>query len=240
MSEENKTQNTTAAGEDNPSGVDVAPGRERNANRNAASESEGRSSEETAPKQDSHAAVGADRPSDVPDESGADQGSAEETRDPLAEAQSEIAELKEAWARERADFQNFRKRTVTERQKARQDAHITLAHDILGVMDNLDRMLAMPVENPEVKNYVTGVEMIRQGFLDALAKYNIKPLSVADSPFDPNSMEAIAMENREDLETDMVLEVYQTGYYMELESGDRQVIRPARVKVGKAGAASPQ
>ncbi|MCB1306742.1 MAG: nucleotide exchange factor GrpE [Leptospiraceae bacterium] len=240
MSEENKTQNPTAAGEDNPSGVDVAPGRERNANRNATPDSESRSSEEAVPGQDSNATAGTEQEGSATAGTGAEAGPTEETTDPLAEARSEIAELKEAWARERADFQNFRKRTVTERQKARQDAHITLAHDILGVMDNLDRMLSMPVENPEVKNYVTGVEMIRQGFLEALAKYNIKPLSVADSPFDPNSMEAIAMENREDLETDMVLEVYQTGYYMELESGDRHVIRPARVKVGKAGAASPQ
>ena len=104
---------------------------------------------------------------------------------------------------------------------------------LLPVIDNLDRVLLAPSEDPALKSFISGVEMIRADFLSVLEKENIKAVNPTNDPFDPFSMEAIALEERENLQTDTVIEVYQSGYILEYGEGERQVIRPARVRVGK-------
>ncbi len=207
-----------------PEGVDVAPGREErradedNNAANAAANTEGAGSgagDEQAPA--------------------ADEGSTQtegEGESELEHAQREIAELKDHWNRERADFANFRKRTIVERQKAEGEAVARFTRELLNVLDNLDRVLSMKSDNPEVSNFLTGVQMIRENFIQVLGNHRIRTVNPEGEPFDPSSMEAIAKEDRDDLERDTVLEVYQAGYVIEFSGGDSQVLRAARVKVG--------
>lgn len=157
----------------------------------------------------------------------------EELKKNLEAAKKEIEELKEGWSRERAEFLNYKKRSAQDMAKNRVYMIAKFVGSLLPVIDNLDRVLLTPSEDPALKSFISGVEMIRADFLSVLEKENIKAVNPANDPFDPFSMEAIALEERENLQTDTVIEVYQSGYILEYGEGERQVIRPARVRVGK-------
>ena len=158
----------------------------------------------------------------------------ESEEDILKKAQEEIEDLRNSWARERAEFMNFRKRTQQERQKQIGDTIATFVQDLLPAFDNLDQVISITTDNSEVKKYIDGVSMIRDNFFQILSNKNIKVLQPTDADFDPQLMEAISSEERKGLKKDVVLEVYQSGYYLEDDDGSRQLLRPARVRVGKA------
>ena len=160
----------------------------------------------------------------------------EKEKGEFEEAQAEIEKLRESWSRERAEFMNYRKRMAQERQKQVADTVASFLQELLPVFDNLDQVLAMKVESEEVKKYVTGVSMIRENFIQVLAKRSIKLIRPVNEEFDPQSMEAIATEEDAKFKKDTVLEVYQAGCLMEGEEGEKNLIRPARVRVGKASA----
>ena len=155
---------------------------------------------------------------------------------PLDKAAREIAELKDAWTRERAEFMNYKKRIVQEQARLRVMSQADLVSNLLPVLDNLETVLKAKTENPEVKNFVIGVEMIHKEFISVLDRHKIKTLRPDGMPFDPEFMEGIST----DIQVDTVLETYQDGFYIEQEEGVKKVLRPARVKVGKpaAGAGS--
>ncbi len=198
-------------------GVDIAPGRK------------------TAPQESSKTAADANEGSIETE----NQGELIEslTKD-LDEAKREVQELKDAWARERAEFINFKKRSSAELGKSRVYAVSKFAGSLLSVLDNLDRVLGVKSSDGSVASFLEGVQMIRQEFVSVLERENIKAIQPVDAPFDPFIMEAIASEEREGLETDTVVDVYQAGYYMEYGDGEKQIIRPARVRVGKAPSAA--
>ncbi len=151
----------------------------------------------------------------------------------MEKLRKEAAEMKDAWTRERAEFMNFKKRVSQDQARLRIQAVTGFVKELLPVIDNLNRVVEASTDDPAVKDFITGVDMIRSEFMSVLEKEKIKRFSPGDEIFDPGSMEAIAMEPREGLEQDTVIEVYQDGFFLEMENGDRQVIRPARVKVGK-------
>ncbi|MEQ9366961.1 MAG: nucleotide exchange factor GrpE [Leptospirales bacterium] len=212
-----------------PDGIDVA---------------DGRTEQTDAKASDNSAPPGAGEAADVEEQSnsqagnvGSDEAGVENAGEPESEldrALREIEELKDSWNRERADFANFRKRTVQERSRAQGEAVARFTRELLDVMDNLDRVLSIESDNPEVQNFVTGVEMIRSSFVGVFQNHNIRVSNPLNETFDPGTMEAIAREDRPDLTTDTVIEVYQSGYTIELGQGETQSLRPARVKVGVA------
>lgn len=152
----------------------------------------------------------------------------------IEKLRSELEETKLNWARERADFSNYRKRMIEEMRKARALAVSEFARSLMSVVDNLDLVLMAPAENPEVKNFVVGVNMIRQEFLGVLSKEGIRPEVEVGADFDPYLMEAIELEEKEGQVGEKVEHVYKKAYVQVSESGERLVLRPARVKVVRA------
>ncbi len=152
----------------------------------------------------------------------------------LDKLQQENEELRESWQRERAEFVNFRKRIIQERQKQTEDTIASVVHELLPAFDNLDQVISQKDLSDEVKRYVDGVAMIRDNFVQILGTKHIKKLwPLPDQEFDPQTMEAISSEERKDISKDTVIEVYQAGYLLESEQGSKRLIRPARVRVGK-------
>lgn len=186
----------------------------------------GSAGDATSPEQSAEAKESVDEASrSVSGETGID--------DELEKLRKEAADMKDAWSRERAEFMNFKKRVSQEQARLRIQAVAGFVKELLPVLDNLNRVVSASAEDPALKDFITGVEMIRSEFMSVLEKEKIKRFSPVEEAFDPSVMEAIAMEEQESLSQDTVLEVYQDGFFLESESGGRQVIRPARVKVGK-------
>jgi molecular chaperone GrpE len=159
------------------------------------------------------------------------EGSSQESRDPVEALKAELEEIKQNWARERADFSNYRKRMIEEMARARTAAISNFVRSLIPVVDNLDLVLAAPASDPAVKNFVVGVDMIRTEFLNILNREGIRPEVEPGNDFDPYLMEALELEEREGMDGEKVEQVYKKAYVQIFENGDRQVLRPATVKV---------
>jgi len=151
----------------------------------------------------------------------------------LEKARLEIESLKDSWTRERAEFQNFRKRSMHEKSRMRGQTIAAFVHELLPIFDNLQRVTQTSVSHPEVESFIAGINMVEQEFLTALGKEKIVRFSPRGEAFNPMQMEAISVEEQPDLEVETILEVYQDGFRLEVEDGEAHVIRPARVRVGR-------
>ena len=141
-----------------------------------------------------------------------------------AEKADEYLELAK---RTKADFENYRKRALREAQAAQARGVSKLALALLPAIDNLDRALAHADDAPVVE-LVSGVKLVHDDILAALARTGIEPFSPQGEPFDPQSQEAVAQYPAPGAEPGTVVEVYQCGYRI----GD-SVLRPARVSVAE-------
>ena len=95
--------------------------------------------------------------------------------DETSAAQKRIAELEGDLAAARADLYNYRQRVARERQQARRLIVDDTIENLLPVLDNLDRALAVPEEG-SAKDVLVGVRMVRRQFLSALEEMGVKPI----------------------------------------------------------------
>lgn len=172
----------------------------------------------------------------APGSTGADTGpgpeaSAGTTDAQGAEASAELDalkaerdELSDTLLRLRAEFENFRKRSVRELVESRERAQGELLNDLLPVLDNLERALDAAEHHDEGK-VLGGVRMTRDMFVDLLRRTGVEEIETDNVPFDPAVHEAMLVQPSE-LEEGSITAVLQKGY----RQGQR-VLRPARVAV---------
>lgn len=134
--------------------------------------------------------------------------------------------LREAAARARADFFNFRQRVERERDKNRKLAVENAVGLILPVIDNFDRALAAP-DQGDAASLMKGVSMLRSQLASVLVDLGVEEIGAVGEMFDPSVHEAVAVEAADGSEKEgMVTGELQKGYML----GDR-VLRAAKVKV---------
>jgi len=153
-------------------------------------------------------------------------------RDALAAAadalKAETADLKDQLLRKSADFDNYRKRMLKEKDEARQFANSALLEDLCQVLDDFERAIKSSEAAQDFTAFHNGIVMIEGQFASMLErKYNLKRLESHGKPFNPEHHEAIAMEPAEEGKETVVVEEYQKGYLLH----DR-VLRTSKVKVG--------
>ena len=149
--------------------------------------------------------------------------------------ESEIADLKDKLLRRQADFENFRKRMLRDREDAVHYANATLLTDIIGLIDDFERAIKSAEESKDFPNFVKGVTLIEKQFLEVLeSRYGLKRFSSVGESFDPNRHEAVQRVEGPAGTRPTVVEDFQKGYFLH----DR-VLRPARVKVMVPAAEKP-
>ena len=144
----------------------------------------------------------------------------------------ENSSLKDSWLRERAEFQNYKRRTANEYLTIKREAVKSFVIKIINPLDNLERVGMGVSITDELKPFIDGINMIKNEFYSVLQKENIQKTDPLNKPFDPMSMEAIAADDSEDYTEETVIEVYQAGYEF-VENNERITLRPSRVKVGR-------
>ena len=150
----------------------------------------------------------------------------------------EVERLREAHnkaVRAAAEYDNATKRAQRELQETRKFAITGLARDLLSTVDNLQRAVAaVPedaiAENEQLRNLVTGVQMIEREVLGIFEGHNIQPVHPLGEPFDTHLHEAMFEIPDNDHPPGSVIQVVQTGYRLH----DR-LLRPARVGIAKGG-----
>ena len=139
--------------------------------------------------------------------------------------QQELAEQKDRYLRLAADFDNFRKRTSQETERRAAAQKEGLIHELLPVVDNLERALAV-IPSVSFEQLHQGVEMIGQQIRQVLKHHNIKPEESLGQPFDPLRHEAVASRHDPTQPDHVILETVQRGYHR-----GKDVFRPAKVIV---------
>ena len=148
-----------------------------------------------------------------------------------ASLQQELAAQKDRCLRVAADFDNFKRRTAQEaerRSAAQKDAFI---RELLPVMDNLERALAVTSNSTEQLR--TGVEMTLQQLHQLLRRHGCEPDDCLGTPFDPRRQEAVDSRRDPTQPDHVVLEIVQRGW----RRGEN-LLRPARVVINDLAAAT--
>jgi molecular chaperone GrpE len=147
--------------------------------------------------------------------------------DRVVELDKEVAELKDKLLRKQADFENFRKRMIREREEAARYANAALLTDVLGLIDDFERAIRSAEESRDFASFLQGVSMIEKQLVEMLEnRWGLKRFASVGEGFDPNKHEAVLrVEGPADAKP-TVVEDYQKGYYLH-----ERVLRPARVKV---------
>ncbi|QYM79435.1 nucleotide exchange factor GrpE [Horticoccus luteus] len=150
----------------------------------------------------------------------------------VATAKKEAAEHYDRYVRAVADHENFRKRTVREKEELRLFAASRVLEDLLPVLDNLGLGLAAAKQpNADVKALTAGVEMVLTQLKSALANHGLKEIAPAGQVFDPNLHEAISHQPSADVPAEHVSTVVRTGYSL-----NGRLLRPASVVVSSGPA----
>ena len=160
----------------------------------------------------------------------ADTAEAEaEEKDPLAEAQEQLAALNDKYLRLAAEFDNFRKRTIKERAALILTGGEKVLSALLPVLDDLERARDNMQKATDVESLREGVEMIIGKLDKTLAAQGLKRMEPIGTLFDTDFHEAIAMVPvPEDEQKGHVIDCVQTGYLL-----GEKVVRHAKVVVGQ-------
>ena len=143
----------------------------------------------------------------------------------LQQAEARAAEYLDGLQRERAAFQNYKRRVERERADQAQVVTGGLLLKLLPILDDFDRAIgAVPADARN--QWFDGVTLIRRKLEKLLEDQGVKEMQALGQPFDPNFHEAIGVDDGSDAASGTITEVLQRGYVQ----GDR-VLRPALVRV---------
>ena len=145
----------------------------------------------------------------------------------LTAKDEEVQQVREALARARADFSNYRRRTQQEQEEQGKFATALLVAEFLPILDNFERALDTIPRELRFFSWLQGIDLVHQMARNVLEKRGLEPIDTHEKPFDPNYHEVVMREGEDDGGDVVVLEELQKGYVMH-----GRVLRPSLVKVG--------
>lgn len=160
----------------------------------------------------------------------AGEGETGEQNRALDECQKEKDDLFDRLLRKQAEFDNYRKRQDRERKELSLAIKSEVLREILPVADACERALkalgTAEAPLPSSESFRSGLELIYRQFLDALARFDVRPIQALSQPFDPALHYAILREETDLYSENQVIEELQKGYTFE-----NRLLRPSQVKV---------
>jgi len=141
--------------------------------------------------------------------------------------ESAVAAERDKHLRLAAEFDNFRKRSVRERQEAGARAQADMVAGLVEVLDDIMRFAHLDPATVDSGTVVQGVVMVERKVMKTLAGHGLEIVDPVGRPFDPAFHEAVGTEPASSADEDhLVARVYQPGYVFR-----GQLLRPARVVV---------
>ena len=149
----------------------------------------------------------------------------------VSRMREELADTRDRLLRLQAEFENFRKRALRERQEAAQYGSQNLFKDLVSVVDNLERAIAHARESGggDLGSFLQGVELVHRELLSIFERNHVTEIEALGKPFDPSLHEAMAQVESGAVPPNTVIDVLQKGFQLR----DR-LVRPSRVIVAKA------
>ena len=138
-----------------------------------------------------------------------------------------VAAEREKYLRLAAEFDNYRKRSIRERQEAGSRAQTEVVQGLIEVLDDIMRFAHLDPATVDSTTVVQGVAMVERKIMKTLSGHGLELIEPMGRPFDPAFHEAVATEPAtSEAEDHLVARVYQPGYLFR-----GQLVRPARVVV---------
>ena len=155
-------------------------------------------------------------------------GGSDGDADPPGTSQSiAVDEHREKYLRLAAEYDNYRKRSMKERDEAQARGQQELVRQLLDELDDLARFAHVDPAVTDSTTIVEGVQMVERKVLKTLAGAGLEIVNPVDEQFDPARHEAVSTEPAVAEEDDhTIARVYQPGYVF-----NGQLLRPARVVV---------
>ena len=149
------------------------------------------------------------------------------------ELKKELEQAIEDKKRALADAENTRRRGIKDLEQSRKYGHISLAREMLSVVDSLESAVNSSPQNKdeltdEIKNFIVGVEMTLEQLKQVFNNHNISKIDPQGDKFDYNVHQAMFEKETDEVEPGVIIEVMQPGWSLH----DR-LLRPAMVGVSK-------
>lgn len=140
-----------------------------------------------------------------------------EELDELEVAQEELAKQKDQVLRIAAEFENYKKRMMREKNSAMKYAGEPILREMLPTLDNLERAIAQgQVEDVETEQALSslleGVQLTLKSLVTSLEKFEVTAIESVGEPFDPVNQEALTMEASDTVPVNHVLNEFEKGY----------------------------
>ena len=152
--------------------------------------------------------------------------SLEHLREQLADAERAASESQDLYLRERAELENFKKRSMRERSEALRYAVEPLARDVIAVVDDLERALKHAQSSGDESPVVAGVELVLKNALETLQRHGVERFDAKGQEFDPAVHEALAQIRDASVPVNHVVEQFLPGYRLH-----QRLLRAAQVGV---------
>jgi molecular chaperone GrpE len=146
----------------------------------------------------------------------------------VAELEAELARAKDQALRDRADFENTRKRLQRDKEEAVRYANASLLEKLLPVVDNFELGLAAARQSPDGSAVLSGMSMVQKQLEDFLRDNGLQSIDATGQKFDPNLHEALGEESSADVPEGVVSRQLRKGWKLK----DR-LIRAANVFISK-------
>lgn len=159
---------------------------------------------------------------------GSEEAPEVEEVDELTLLKQQLEEEQDRTVRLRADFENYKRRVQKDKEADYKYRAQSLLNDLLPVLDNLERALAVEATSEEAISLTKGVDMVYRSLVAAVEKEGLESVESEGKPFDPNLHHAVMQEKDENQDSGIVLQELQKGYKLK----DR-ILRPAMVKVNE-------
>jgi len=144
----------------------------------------------------------------------------------LEDLKREVTSNMEGWQRSRAEFTNYKRRTLQELADSKERGALDALTKILPIVDDFERAIENIPEELEEHPWVNGTSLILKNMHKVMDAYNISEIDPVGEEFDPNLHEAIGIDDSDEYENGTITTTLQKGY----RSGDR-ILRPALVRV---------
>ena len=142
----------------------------------------------------------------------------------VQEMGEKLAEINDKYVRLYSAYENYRKRTNTEKADLIINGSKDMIKAILPVVDDMERALSAMADADAAKE---GVQLIYNKLMNILSQKGLKPIEAKDTKFDENLHEAVTQfPAADETQKGKVIDVVEKGYYL-----NDKVLRYAKVVV---------
>ena len=150
-------------------------------------------------------------------------------KEEMARLEAEIAELKDKYLRQVAEFDNYRKRTLKEKTELILNGGEKIITSLLPVLDDMERAQQNIEKSDDIEALKEGTNLVFKKLMTVLESAGLQKIDTDGKDFDTDVHEAIAMiPATTDDQKGKVIDCVQAGYKL-----NEKVIRHAKVAIGQ-------